>query len=120
VSLALQLMVRFLLGGAIVSCFALLAEALKPKTFAGLFSGAPSVAVVSLALTGSLHGVQLVAIEARAMALGAVALLAYSAACVASVRKPGLPVWLAAGLCWAVWLFAALALRAWALAWGGA
>jgi hypothetical protein len=33
---------RFLLGGVIVSTFALLGDLVKPKSFAGLFSAAPT------------------------------------------------------------------------------
>src|SRR5205807_1800795 len=50
------LVVRVLLGGTLVVAFALLSDALKPKTFAGLFSGAPSVATASLLVTGLATG----------------------------------------------------------------
>ena len=44
----MELVVRFLVGGALVSLFALIADVLKPKGFAGLFGAAPSVALASL------------------------------------------------------------------------
>jgi hypothetical protein len=45
------LVFRFLVGGAVVSLFAILGDLLKPKTFAGLFGAAPSVALATLGLT---------------------------------------------------------------------
>jgi hypothetical protein len=42
--MGIQLLVRFLLGGLIVSIFATLGDALRPKGFAGLFGAAPSIA----------------------------------------------------------------------------
>ena len=42
---------RFLIGGAVVSLFAMLGDILRPKSFAGLFSAAPSVALATLGLT---------------------------------------------------------------------
>jgi hypothetical protein len=41
----MQILIRFLIGGAVVSVFALIGDVLKPKSFAGLFGAAPSVAV---------------------------------------------------------------------------
>jgi hypothetical protein len=46
-----QLLIRFLVGGAVVSVFAVLGDVLKPKSFAGLFPAAPSVALATLGLT---------------------------------------------------------------------
>ena len=43
-----ELFIRFLIGGAVVSSFALLGEVFRPKTFAGLFGAAPSIALASL------------------------------------------------------------------------
>jgi hypothetical protein len=39
----LELLIRFFFGGAVVSAFATLGDVVKPKSFAGLFSAAPSV-----------------------------------------------------------------------------
>jgi len=39
------------MGGMIVSLFASLGDVLKPKSFAGLFGAAPSVALATLGLT---------------------------------------------------------------------
>lgn len=51
-----QLIIRFLVGGAIVSAFALLGDVLHPKGFAGLFAAAPSVALATLTLTVASEG----------------------------------------------------------------
>jgi hypothetical protein len=76
-----QLIIRFLVGGAIVSAFALLGDLLHPKGFAGLFGAAPSVAVATLTLTVASEGPGYAAVEARSMIVGEVALVAYAAAC---------------------------------------
>ena len=47
----IQILIRFLVGGAMVSVFALIGDVLKPKSFAGLFGAAPSVALATLGLT---------------------------------------------------------------------
>jgi len=69
---------RFLIGGTIVSLFSVVADILRPKSFAGLFGAAPSVALATLALAFASHDRGYVAIEARSMMLGAAALAAYS------------------------------------------
>jgi hypothetical protein len=73
-----DLLLRALAGGIMVSVFALLGDSLKPKSFAGLFGAAPSVALASLALTYHSRGAQYVAIEGDWMVAGAVAFSAYA------------------------------------------
>jgi hypothetical protein len=73
-----EIALRFLIGGAVVSVFALLGDLFKPKSFAGLFGAAPSVALVTLALTLSSEGARYVATEARSMVLGAIAFFVYA------------------------------------------
>ena len=68
---------RFLAGGLIVSAFAILGDVLRPKSFAGLFGAAPSIALATLTLTILKKGPTYVATEGRSMALGALALLFY-------------------------------------------
>jgi hypothetical protein len=70
--------IRFIAGGLIVSLFALAGDILRPKSFAGLFSAAPSVALVTLALAFSRQVGGYVATEGRSMILGAIALAVYS------------------------------------------
>ena len=73
-------LVRFLVGGLIVSAFAILGDVLRPKSFAGLFGAAPSVALVTLGLTFAKHGPDYVSLEGRSMVIGTFALAVYSAA----------------------------------------
>ena len=105
-----EVAVRFFLGGAIVSAFSILGELFKPKTFAGIFGAAPSVALATLALAFHTHGAPFVAVETRSMLLGAVAFVGYSAASMVIVRRETVPVWLGAGLSWAVWFAIAFGL----------
>src|SRR5712664_1208046 len=66
----LQLVFRFAVGGIMVTLFAFLADLLKPKSFAGLFGAAPSVALASYA-----------ALEARSMIVGAFGFFLYACGC---------------------------------------
>ena len=74
----MELGLRFLIGGVVVSAFALCGDLLRPKSFAGLFGAAPSVALASLALTMRQHDASYVALEGRSMVIGAIAFLAYA------------------------------------------
>ncbi len=76
-----EMLLRFVIGGAIVSFFAVLAEIFRPKSFAGLFSAAPSVALATLGITIARHGKIYAAAEAHTMLFGAVGFLFYAAAC---------------------------------------
>jgi hypothetical protein len=110
-----ELIFRFLIGGTLVSVFALIGDILRPKSFAGLFGAAPSIALASLALTIATEGKDYAALEARSMIAGAIAFFLY-ASIVSKVmmcyKPPALaatlalmPVWLGAayGL-WFVWM----------------
>ncbi len=70
--------IRFLVGGVVVSFFAMLGDVLYPKSFAGLFSAAPSVALATLALTIHKEGRLYAGQEAKTMLLGAAAFLVYA------------------------------------------
>jgi hypothetical protein len=110
-----QILIRFLIGGAIVSAFAIVGDLLKPKSFAGLFGAAPSVALATLGLTVASEGASYAALEARSMMAGAVAFFAYASLVswmlmhyklkALMVTICSIPVWLgvAFGL-WYVWL----------------
>lgn len=98
-----DLIVRFFIGGLVVSLFSLISDLLKPKTFAGLFGAAPSIALATLALTVMKEGKQYAAIEGRSMILGAIGLLAYAATVsyvLLRFRRPALPVALVLLLLW--------------------
>jgi len=73
-----DLVIRFIIGGLVVSLFSVISDLFKPKTFAGLFGAAPSVALASLVLTALKHSKQTAALEARSMIIGALALLIYA------------------------------------------
>jgi hypothetical protein len=97
------LVLRFLIGAVVVSAFAALGEAFKPKRFSGLFGAAPSIALVTLAMTFKSDGPGYVAVEARSMALGGFAFAAYCSACILIAKRAWCPVWLAAASAWGVW-----------------
>jgi hypothetical protein len=82
-----DLLIRFLIGGVIVSSFSLLGEIFQPKSFAGLFGAAPSIALATLGLTIERHGHAYAAIEARSMLLGAIAFFFYANAVSRILRR---------------------------------
>jgi len=109
------ILIRFLIGGVAVSVFAVLGDLFKPKSFAGLFGAAPSIALATLGLTVASDGRHYAATEATSMIAGAIAFFVY-VCCVSSILVRGrftalwvtissLPVWavVAFGL-WYVWL----------------
>ena len=73
-----EILVRFVVGGFVVAAFALLGDLFKPKSFAGLFGAAPSVALATLALTVADRGKFYAATEARSMIVGAIAFFIYA------------------------------------------
>jgi len=74
----MEYVIRFVVGGIAVSFFAVLGDVLRPKSFAGLFGAAPSIALATLGIAIAQHGTGYAATEARSMMLGAVALWLYS------------------------------------------
>ena len=109
-----DLLLRFMIGGIVVSVFSLIGDLFKPKSFAGLFGAAPSVALATLALTVSRNGQSFATLEARSMIAGAAGLLVYAqtvAWLLARRRIPALnatlfamPVWFGVTFgCW--WVF---------------
>lgn len=111
----IQIVLRFLIGGLVVSAFAVVADVLKPKSFAGLFGAAPSVALATLALTMNSEGPHYAAIEARSMTAGAIAFFIYATVVSWTMMryKPKallvtvgmIPLWLGIALgLWRIWL----------------
>jgi len=110
-----DILLRFLIGGAAVALFSFIGCLFSPKSFAGLFGAAPSVALATLFLTVSGSGKQYAAIEARAMIGGGIAFLVY-ALCVSlilmtkrfsalSATLASMTVWFASALIlWLIWL----------------
>jgi hypothetical protein len=103
-----QFVFRFVVGGLIVSVFAALGDVLKPKSFAGLFGAAPSVALATLGLTIVANGKLYAAQEAHSMIVGAAALFFYCRVTIwlimnhnsraASAAMLAIPVWLACAI----------------------
>ena len=73
----MEYLVRFLVGGIVVSAFAVLGDLLRPKSFAGLFGAAPSLALATLSLALWKEGGAYMSVEGRSMILGALALVVY-------------------------------------------
>ncbi len=70
--------IRFLVGGVVVGLFAALGDVLRPKSFAGLFGAAPSIALATIGLTIRQDGKAYAALECRSMMLGTVAFFIYA------------------------------------------
>lgn len=73
----MEYFLRFLLGGLIVSLFAIIGDIFRPRNFSGIFAAAPTVALSTLGLTFAMDGPAKVATEGRSMLFGAVAILIY-------------------------------------------
>jgi hypothetical protein len=107
-----ELVMRFLIGGLVVSAFAALGDVLKPKSFAGVFGAAPSIALATLGLTIHAHGRMYAATEARSMVGGALAFFFYASVCswlmmrrkvnAITATAPTLLLWLACSI--SIWL----------------
>jgi hypothetical protein len=105
-----EIVFRFFIGGIAVSAFATLGDVLKPKSFAGLFGAAPSVAIATLALAVSVHGPEYAGVESSAMVAGAVAFLVYSSAVACIIRRFHVSVLVTAILLLPVWFATAFGL----------
>jgi hypothetical protein len=91
--------------------FATIAEVCRPKSFAGLFGAAPSVALTTLGIAIAQHGKDYAATESRSMVFGAMAFLLYAAVAswvlmryktrALATTSALLPLWLGASL--ALW-----------------
>jgi hypothetical protein len=99
---------RFLAGGITVSAFAALGDSLRPKSFAGLFGAAPSIALATLFITLWQKGAPFVAMEGRSMTVGAFALAAYSWTVCVLLKKFLLSSWTATMAALIVWFAIAL------------
>jgi len=107
----MDLAIRFLVGGLVVSLFAVIGGALKPKSFAGLFAAAPSVALATITLTVLKKGTEYATIEAQSMMLGAIAFLVYAALVSRALFRWNFPVLPTTIIGLVAWIGLALALR---------
>jgi hypothetical protein len=105
-----EYIVRFLVGGAVVSAFAMLGDVLRPKSFAGLFGAAPSVALATLAIAIYQHGAGYAAVQSQSMMAGAIALVLYSIVVRHLLVRARLRALSATLLAIAVWLIASFGL----------
>src|SRR5919199_482979 len=110
-------LIRFVLGGLLVSAFAVLGDLFRPKTLAGVFGAAPSVALAGLGLAFVSKGADYVAVETRSMMLGAVALGCYSYAVGRLLLRGSGHTLRVSSLGLGLWLLVAFGL--WALLLGG-
>ena len=111
----MDLLIRLLIGGVVVSLFAIMGDVIKPKSLAGITAAAPAVALATLILTIHEKGVAYTALECRSMLAGAIAYLVF-AVIVSRVQMKArpralvaaaalMPVWgVVAAALWAVWL----------------
>ncbi|MDB5554344.1 MAG: hypothetical protein JWL86_4328 [Rhizobium sp.] len=85
-------------------------DVLRPKSFAGLFGAALSVALVSLALAFSMHGSGYVSAQVTLMMAGAAALLSFSVVTRQLLGKTALSAMSVTLLAFPVWLIVAFGL----------
>jgi uncharacterized membrane protein (GlpM family) len=104
----MEFIFRFIVGGLIVSLFAVLGDVLKPRSFAGLFAAAPSVALATLGLTILTEGKLYAAAESRSMIVGAIALFLYAFIVIRLIMKSNLHTASASISAIPVWLLCAL------------
>lgn len=109
-----EYVVRFLVGGVVVSTFAMLGDLLRPKSFAGLFGAAPSVALGTLGIAVYQHGASYAGEQSLSMMAGAMALGIYSVVVCHLLVRARLRALPATLLSLVVWLIAAFGL--WTLA----
>lgn len=88
------ILIRFLIGGVAVSTFAALGEMFKPKSLAGLFGAAPSIALATLAMAIVVDGRRNAGVQATSMMVSAIALYCY-ASCVSRfmMRRRWRAIW---------------------------
>ena len=106
----IEYLVRFLVGGVMVSAFSMLGDILRPKSFAGLFGAAPSVALATLGIAVYEHGANYAAQQSWAMTAGAIALAVYSVVVCQLLIRARLRAAPATLLSLAVWLIVAFGL----------
>jgi uncharacterized membrane protein (GlpM family) len=105
-----EYVVRFLVGGVVVSAFAMLGDMLRPKSFAGLFGAAPSVALATLGIAVYRHGADYAAQQTWAMTAGAIALAVYGLVVCQLLLRARLRAAPATVLSLVVWLIVAFGL----------
>jgi uncharacterized membrane protein (GlpM family) len=95
-----------------VSAFAVLGDSLRPKSFAGLFGAAPSIALATLILTVRSEGIAFAATEARSMIFGAIAFPVYASVVCYVIMRFKLSAAISASTLIILWLAIALGIVA--------
>lgn len=108
-----DLLIRFLVGGVIVSVFAALGDVLRPKSFAGLFGAAPSIALATVSLSLHKEGKSWTALEGRSMLFGAAGFFVYAVLAVLVLRRHKLSALATSAILMPVWF--AVSLGLWAI-----
>ncbi|HEX5229041.1 MAG TPA: DUF3147 family protein [Bryobacteraceae bacterium] len=106
----MEIFLRFLIGGVVVSTFAAVGGLFKPTSFAGLFGAAPSVALATLGLAIAHDGTRYASLECRSMIAGAVALGLYSCVVTRLLLRYKLSAAKSTISCVLVWFLAAFGL----------
>jgi hypothetical protein len=76
-----------LVGGVFVALFALIGESVQPKSFSGLFSAAPSIALGALAITLLTDGSADAKDQALAMVFGALAMVLFCMVAAVAIER---------------------------------
>jgi hypothetical protein len=105
-----EYIIRFMVGGLVVSAFAMLGDVLRPKSFAGLFGAAPSVALATLGIALYQHGADYAIVQSHAMIAGALALAVYSVVVCHLLMRAQLRAAVATLLSVVIWLIVAFGL----------
>lgn len=100
--------IRFCIGGLAVSAFAVLGDLFRPKSFAGLFGAAPSIALATLGMAFWQKGGTYTGVEGRSMMIGALALCLYSLTVCWLLKRHQLSALLATSAALVVWAAVAL------------
>ncbi len=106
----MEYIIRFLVGGIVVSAFSLIGGVFRPRRFSGLFSAAPTVALATLGILFATGGPVKVITEGHSMLFGALALLTYSLVARALMKHFGWSSLKASILAYAAWFCVALGL----------
>jgi uncharacterized membrane protein (GlpM family) len=106
----IDIVIRVIVGGAVVSLFAVLGDLLKPKSFAGLFGAAPSIALATILLAIARQGRSYASVEARSMIVGAIAFLVYAVGVALFLFRGKWPVLPVTSISLSIWFTSAFGL----------
>jgi hypothetical protein len=87
-----EILLRGMVGGVVVSAFALWGDLLTPKKLRRTIWAAPSVALATMVLTVMKQGKGYVSVEARSMLLGSLAFFLYASVVSRLLTRRKLPV----------------------------